>query len=93
MVTSRARQRPWLIVEFSALVSGLADHPTAGMLAVAILALGWLSRARVQEQHEFLELLMKKESEHRETLEKVIPAIGSLTQSAQILERLIAHKE
>lgn len=78
---------------FAQILQGLVDHPTACLLALALIALGWLYKARAQDQKDFIEIILKREDGHRETLLKVIPAAEKLTDSVVILERIIAHKD
>lgn len=78
---------------FSQILQGLVEHPTACLLALALVALAYLYKARAQDHRDFLELILKKEAEHRDTVLKVIPAAEKLTESVVILERIIAHTD
>jgi hypothetical protein len=67
---------------FSQILQGLVDHPTACMLVLTLLALGYLYRAREADAVA-----------HRATLEKVIPVAEKLTDAVGVLERLMTKGE
>ncbi len=78
---------------FNDLVNALVAHPTACMLAIALISLGWLFKLRTAEQEKFLTTILGQEAAHRETLSKVIPVAEKLTESVVILERVLSRKD
>jgi len=72
----------------SQLASGLADKPTAWMLAIALVAVVYLFRELSKTKSEQLDMIMRQESAHRDTLMKIVPISEKLTDSVEVLERV-----
>lgn len=70
------------------IAKGLSDHPTAWLLAIALLALAYLYRERSAAQKELVDTVMKQEQAHRETLTKIVPISEKLVESVEVLERV-----
>lgn len=70
------------------IAKGLADHPTAWMLAITLVALAYLYKERSAIQKELVETVMKQEQAHRETLSKIVPISEKLVESIEVLERV-----
>lgn len=69
-------------VTFNDLVQGLANHPTAVMLALAILAIIAL-----------VKVLLKLNDEHKATMERVIPVSIKLADAAIAVEKTVERLE
>ncbi len=72
------------------LAAGLATSPLSWILALSLVVIGYLYRARENAQKEFLDMVMKQEGSHRETLMKVLPIAEKLGDSVESLERITA---
>lgn len=70
------------------IATGLADHPTAWMLALALVAVAYLYRERSAAQKELVDTVMKQETSHRETLSRIVPISEKLVESVDVLERV-----
>lgn len=73
---------------FGQIYTGLVEHPTALMLAVTLVALGYLYRERQNDTKEFIEKILEQEKDHRATLEKILPIAERLTQSVEVMDRV-----
>lgn len=78
---------------FQALVDGIVAHPTACMLAIALIALGFLYRARESDKTSADARLDKLNEAHKATLEKVIPVADKLGDAAIAVEKAVATLE
>lgn len=79
---------------FTEVLNGLVNHPTACMLTLSLIVNGFLFRMLIANAQEYIKSMLLQEKEHRETLTKVIPATVKLTESVDLLERVIAtHKD
>lgn len=70
------------------LAKGLSENPTAWLLALALVAIGYLYRERATAQKELIELVMKQEAAHRDTLTRIVPISEKLIESVEVLERV-----
>lgn len=70
------------------LAKGLAENPTAWMLAIALAAAAYLYRERSTAQKELLDMVIKQEGAHRETLMRIVPISEKLVESVEVLERV-----
>ena len=75
-------------MDLNAIAQGLADHPTAWMLALAVGAIGYLYRELNQTKKEQIESIRAQEQAHRETLMKIVPVSEKLVESVEVLERI-----
>jgi hypothetical protein len=73
------------------IANGLVEHPTQWMLALTLIALAFLYKARSDDSKASLETILKLEGEHRETLVKIIPVAEKMTDSVEALERITAQ--
>ena len=75
-------------MDLNSIAQGLAAHPTAWMLALAVLAIGYLYRELNQTKKEQIENIRAQEQAHRETLMKIVPVSEKLVESVEVLERI-----
>lgn len=74
---------------FEALLKGIVEHPTACMLAVALIALAFLYKAREADRTAKEAQIQKLNDDHKATIEKVIPVAEKLADGVNTLERLM----
>ena len=72
----------------TAILQGVVEHPTALLLTLTLIALGYLYREREADQKEYLDMVLKQEAAHRDTLAKIIPIAEKLIDSVEVLERV-----
>lgn len=70
------------------LANGLQHSPLAWILGLALIVIGYLYKGREDDQRKTLEMLMAKETAHRETLMQVLPIAEKLGDSVEALERI-----
>lgn len=78
---------------FTQLLTGLVEHPVHCFLALALIAVAYLYKARQQDHKDFLDLIMKKNADHLETVAKVIPVAEKSADAVIAAERILAHLE
>lgn len=74
---------------FSQLIDGLVSHPTACMLALVLIALAYLYRAREADKKASDERIERMQAAHLATVEKTIPVAEKLADGVVMLERLM----
>lgn len=72
---------------FQALLDGIVAHPTACMLAVTLIALGFLYKAREADRVAKETQIQKLNDDHKATIEKVIPVSEKLADAAVAVEK------
>lgn len=75
-------------MDLNAIAQGLAAHPTAWMLALAVLAIGYLYRENMSSKKELIDTVIKQENDHRDTLTRIVPLSEKVVESVEILERV-----
>ncbi len=70
------------------IAEGLQHSPLAWILAVALAVIGYLYRGREADQKRLVDMMTEKETQHRETLMKVLPIAEKLGDSVEALERV-----
>lgn len=78
---------------FQALLDGIVAHPTACMLTVTLIALGFLYRAREADRAAKDAIVQKLNDDHKATIEKVIPVADKLGDAAIAVEKAVATLE
>lgn len=78
---------------FEAIYKGLNEHPTACMLALALVALAYFYRAREVDKKAADERNDKLNEAHKATIEKVIPVADKLGDAAIAVEKAVATLE
>lgn len=74
---------------FAALLQGIVDHPTACMLAVTLIVIAYLYKAREADKTATDTRVDKLNEAHKATIEKVIPVAEKLADGVSTLERLM----
>lgn len=70
------------------IANGLASNPLAWMLALALVAIGYLFRLVIATNAKLIEAHQTNSKEQREILSQIIPLVTQLTEAIEILERL-----
>lgn len=70
------------------IANGLASNPLAWMLALALLAIGYLFRLLMSMNSRLIEAHQTNAKDQREILSQIIPLVTQLTEAVEILERL-----
>lgn len=74
----------------SQIANGFADKPLPWMMALMVIALGFLYKSKSDDMKANLEQLNKLHADHRETLGQVLPIADKLTDSIAVLEKIIS---
>ena len=74
--------------EIGELAKGLAENPTAWMLAVSLAVAAYLYKERAAAQKDLLDMVIKQEQAHRDTLMRIVPISEKLVESVEVLERV-----
>lgn len=70
------------------IAKGLAEHPTAWLLAIALIVIGYLYKENSASKKELVDMISRKEAEHRETISKIVPICEKATDAVEVLERI-----
>jgi hypothetical protein len=78
-------------VDFSALFNALSANPFPAMLAITLLALGWLVRDGRRRDEENAKKLDAAHAAHLQTALQVAPLASKMVDCVEILERLTSR--
>lgn len=73
---------------FSTLFAALRDNPYPAMLAISILAIGWLVKALVASFETRNKEQREANDKHLETAMQVAPLAREMVKTVEVLERL-----
>lgn len=76
-------------MDFSPLFEALKSNPTAALLAISLIAIGWLVRDSRQRDSAHAAALQTAHAAHLATAMLVAPLASKLVDCVEILERLM----